>query len=278
MQLNRSSLAARQLYTQAVEANRIATMDMSDAARARRSLLAKRAYEARVNLEASRFTAAFALLAQVEAERAATAEQRARALPRDVANRLARETYLEEANGAKLRQNSMLQAVAAAARSLQAAPPLGSALVGKSESNQQMSIDPTNGWRPPAYVERMGIFFPSDIRKAAGTLKGLEDHLCGEQWVGAYTEHMEDGARRVALEAERLANEAASDVGSKTLADRASRMAAEFATEDDTGNGPYNVTAVPPTPVSGITIAGFSLGSLLAMGVAGYVVYRVIKE
>lgn len=214
----RGESESAKLLSAAVEANMEFARTQSDAAKARRALLARRAYETRINAELGRTMAAYALLAEREGTKALSAReamQRAEAAKR-------REVLVEEAKGGQMRRNIMLQAAKAAARALDAAPGLPASVVGAVPSANQATVGLTETFRPPKYIERAGAFFPLDVRAAAGTLQGLAQ---GDEWVQQLTSSISNDAAEVVKRAHEYAAEVASqEPGAAALAEEAKSL------------------------------------------------------
>ncbi len=137
----------------------------------RRAVLARKAYDAKVNAGVARTRAAFALLAKDEGDKALAARAgmaRATTVP-------AHGVFVEQVKRAEFRRSIMLQASEAAATAFDAAPGLPASIGGPSGSASagQITVGHNDQYRPPSYVERAGGFFPSDIRAAASSLRGL---------------------------------------------------------------------------------------------------------
>jgi hypothetical protein len=186
----------------------------SDAAKARRAMLAAHAYQTRINTELGRVMAAYALLAKSEGDKAA----KARAAQATAKTAQRREALEETAKAATARRSLMLQAMAAAEKAFDAAPGLPESVVGEMPGPAQVTVGVTEMFRPPSYIKRAGAFFPLDIRRAAGTLQGLED----ETWLEKFYWRTQRDLANVVQRAYEYANEVASqDPAAAGLAQRA---------------------------------------------------------
>lgn len=217
-QARRGETESFKLLQAAQEANMAFTRDQSNASKARRAVLAKRAYETRINAELGRTMAAYALLADREGNAAQTARQ---ALQR-VQDAKRREVLVDTVKGAERRRSIMLQAVEAAKKAFDAAPGLPESVVSEMPGPAQTTMGMNEMFRPPSYIKRAGAFFPMDVRAAAGTLKGLDE---GTTWDETFTRSISDDAAAVVKRAHELASEVASqDPATAGLAEKAKSM------------------------------------------------------
>jgi hypothetical protein len=169
--VRRGEVESARLLLAAQKAHTDYARNQSNAAKARRAVLAAHAYQTRINTELGRVLAAYALLAKSEGDRAA----KARAAQATAKTAQQREALEETAKAATVRRSLMLQAMAAAEKAFDAAPGLPESVVGEMPGPAQVTVGVTEMFRPPSYVKRAGAFFPLDIRRAAGALQGLGD-------------------------------------------------------------------------------------------------------
>lgn len=218
----RGQTESLRLLDAAQQANMDFAQNQSDAAKARRAALARRAYQSRVSAELGRVMAAYALLAEREGSRALSARQ---AMAR-VQDAQKREVLVEEAKGGELRRGIMLQAMQAAAKAFDAAPGLPEKLVAAMPGPEQSTVGMTEMFRPPAYIKRAGAFFPMDVRAAAGTLAGLAEP---EAWTGDVEKSLTEDAANVVKRAHELAAEvAAQEPGAAALAEEAKSLGTQL--------------------------------------------------
>lgn len=165
----------------------------------RRAALAREAYTNRINATASRYMATYALLAAQEGDKAMSAQAVARRAAEGSRERV---LALETVGHATRRRDLMLQASQAAASVLPNAPGLPIELTGAPVSaSQQIPTGRSDTFRPEGFVSRTGVFFPSAIRAAAGSLKGLHgsglhgfsDDRDSAAWMGSVLSHFGDG-------------------------------------------------------------------------------------
>jgi len=221
--------AGAALLKEARKVNMAVASNPSDALLARRATLARDAYNARMNAEAGRTMAAYALLAQREGDRAISAQQ---AMAR-VQTAQQREVLVEEVKGGQMRRNIMLQAASAAGQALQKAPGLPASVVGKvkkSTGAEQVTVGRADMFRSEKYNELTGSFFPEDIRAAASSLKGLGGFGCLScGWEQQLSDAIETDATAVRNEAHALAAKTASqEPGAAALAQQAEGLLAQL--------------------------------------------------
>ncbi len=172
------------------EANVAAGKDQTDAMKMRRAALAQDAYDHRVSSEKGRMMAAYALMASREGDKAITAQQAAAK-----ANSASEKKILvETAKFATLRRNVMLQAMETAEKNFKA-PALPPLLRASAKGNEQVTLNMKDQWRPPSWVGRTNLFFPEDVRVAAGAsgaLSGL-GNLDPNNWWDSYLQYQTQG-------------------------------------------------------------------------------------
>ena len=255
---------SRQLLKQAQQANAEFIKNPSNAAEARRAVLARRAYDSRVSAEVGRVRAAFALMAADEGTQAISARQ---AEQRATDSRQ-KAVFIEKAKGASLRRGIMLQAQDAAEKAFEAAPGLPHTEAEmKASAPQQATVGLTENFRPPSYLKNVGTFFPSDVRAAASSFKGLsnapnanwsESSPLG--WLGAVEQSIEEAAAAVQARGVELAKEvAAQEPGAANLADKATGIIAQLKQRHE--------AEMTPAGMPWLHIIGGGLAALLIMKV-----------
>lgn len=204
--MEKGASASGDYLAEAWRANMAAGRDPSDAMKMRRAVLAQRAYENRVTSEKGRMMAAFSIMASREGNDAITAQQAA--LRARTAQE--RQVLVERAKHATRRRNVMLEAAEVASKSFNAPalPPL--VAQGSAFNDGEMTVGLTNEFRPPSLVKRTNLFFPNDVRVAAGaaggeSLKGLAALDAGSWWP-SFVAHQSDGILAAFSEAERAAS------------------------------------------------------------------------
>jgi hypothetical protein len=234
-----------------LKAARQANIDMmkapSDAARARRSVLAQQAYDSRMNAQVSRVRAAFSLMADEEGTKAVTARQALQ----QVQNAQKREVLAVAVKGGELRRNIMLQAAAATDKALAVAPGLPASIGGriqdlhKSPSASQATVG-TSTFRPKRYETVASEFFPEDIRNAASSLRGLGGLGYISNFDETLTNVIEQDAQKVLDAAKSNASAIAQqEPGAAQLAQRAEGLVAslqrryELEMQNPTGDHPW---------------------------------------
>lgn len=251
----KAQTASKNLLVAARKANMAAGLNPTNANTARRAVLARDAYNARMNAEAGVTMAAYALLAEREGTRAITAQQ---ALQRTQDARQ-RSVLVETAKGAQLRRNIMLQASQAAAKALDTAPGLPASIVGnvkEAASATQVTPGAKSTYRPDRFKAIANSFFPDDIRAAASSLKGLDCASCDAAWEQKALAAIETDAAAVRSAAQERASKVASqEPGAAALAQEAEGLIAQLRQQYDremasTGTHPW------------LHIAGASLATL----------------
>lgn len=219
------------LLQAAQKANVEFAQNQSSTTHARRAVLARRAYETRITAELGRVMGAYALMAEREGTKAITAKQ-AMAKVRTAQQR---EVLVEQVKGAELRRGIMLQAMKAAEKAFDAAPGLPESVVGSGlmAGPAQATVGLTENFRPPSYISRAGAFFPTDVRAAAGSLKGVS---LGDDWMQQVQTAIETDSAAVVKRAHELAAEVAGqEPGAAAVAQEAQNIStvlkARYATE-----------------------------------------------
>lgn len=215
----RGESESRRLLAEAQKANLEFALRPSDGSKARRAVLARHAYETRLNAELGRTMAAYALLAGREGTRALTARE---AMKR-VKDAKTREVLVEQAKGGEMRRSIMLQAMEAAAKAFDVAKGLPESVVGTPPGAAQTTIGLTEAFRPKSYLRHAAAFFPLDVRVASG----LGDaSSAGAEWVGDLTQRLEEDSARIVRRAHELAAQVASqEPGAAALQKEAERLA-----------------------------------------------------
>lgn len=259
---------ASALLKEAWDANEAYGRNMTDANKARRAQAARRAYNARISSEQARFMAAYAILADDESWWASMN-------PASTRDAVQREVVIEKKKGAELRRNIMVQAAQATTEALKNAPPLPGEWAKRSDTIQQMSVNVTGNWRPPAYIERANVFFPEDVRAAAGGLKGVQLNgsitadEAGPAWWNAYLGHVQSGVNKVGTAAQEAAMKvAAQHPGTQSMVQSAGSLLEELKQGQESmahGSTPGDPVAVDP---------GISPWKLLIGAVAVYILVR----
>lgn len=226
--MERGASTSGALLSRAWSANIQAGKDPSDVMKMRRAALAQDAYEARVSSEKGRLMAAYALMAVREGNKAVTAQQAAQAAQ----TAQERKTFVEQAKFASLRRNVMLQAAQTAEKAFKvpALPPL---LKQSATTNNQVTLNLNNEWRPPALVQRANLFFPDDVRVAAGvagseTFHGLGDLDSGNWW-DSFVQYQSKGVLAGFAEADREVSKVVSqEPGSAQVGEQAKALAEQL--------------------------------------------------
>lgn len=225
---------SRELLKMAQDANMTFMSTGGSALEGRRAVLARRAYDTRVNSVVGRVRAAYALLAENEGNTAISARQAAARVT--LASQ--KEVFIVRAKNAELRRNIMLQAQQAAEKAFDAAPGLPESIGGKAGfvSSAQVTLGITESYRPPSYISRTNDFFPADIRAAAGSLKGFDlpgasrggtDSPLG--WLGAVEASIEADAQKVEARAHELAKQVtAQEAGTSNLSVQAESLVTQL--------------------------------------------------
>lgn len=239
----KAETASKVLLKQAQQANMDFARNQSDAAAARRAVLAQQAYTHRMSAELGRTMAAYALLAEKEGARALTARE---ALSR-VQDSRQREVLIEEVKGGELRRNIMLQAASAATKALSVAPGLA---VPPGAGASQSTPGNTGVFRAQ-YVEKLkGQFYPSDIRVASSALAGLS----GDEWMSSLLESIERDAKAVSQKANELASEAsAQEPGAAGLSQQADGVINQLKRR---AMAEHNWSRPPSMPLLHMAVAG----------------------
>lgn len=194
---------ADKLLVEARKASMEFGVKQDSAMAARRAVLAQQAYKHRLSAVAGRQMAAYALLAADAGDKAVKASKVAKQVDESERQRV----LITEAEQATARRNLMMQAMEATKSALKNVPSLPAKFTGRPVSNEQMTVNGSQTWRSPAYVERASFFFPSDIRAAAGSFAGVGMQGDGA-WFHGVLGAMEEGVRQ----AEAQAAEAAKNV------------------------------------------------------------------
>lgn len=135
----------------------------------RAAVMAQNAYKSRLSAEEGRYRAAFSLLAANEGDKL----QSARELANRVTDAQQRRVYVDAAGHAERRRDIFMMAANSVSDVLKNLPGLPVDL--RPPSAQQVTVGQTEAFRSPEWVARFTNFFPSDIRSAAGSLKGIDD-------------------------------------------------------------------------------------------------------
>lgn len=225
--MERGASVSGAYLSKAWQANIQAAKDPSDAMKMRRAALAQDAYDARVSSEKGRLMAAYALMAVREGNKAITAQQAAQAAQ----TAQEKKPFVEQAKFASLRRNVMLQAAQTAERSFKA-PALPPLLKQSAKTNDQVTTNMTSAWRPPTLVQRSNVFFPDDVRVAAGVsaeaFSGLADLDSGNWW-DSYVQYQSQGVLSGLAEAEREVSKVVSqEPGSAQVAEQAKVVAEQL--------------------------------------------------
>lgn len=244
--LDRSKRAETQsaaLLKEARKVNMAASQRPSDALLSRRAVLARDAYNARMNAEVGRTMAAYALLAEREGTKAVSAQE----AMRRVKDAKQKDVLVEEAKGGQIRRNIMLQAAAAAEKALQYAPGLPKNIVGnrtESAGAAQATVGASGIFRPKKYTTVQGSFFPEDIRAAASSFKGMDLGCMSCEWNTQLGDAIEQDAARVQTAAKDMALvTAAQEPGAAALVQQADGLIAQlrqrYMQEMPTGEHPW---------------------------------------
>ena len=211
-------------------ANVEAGKNPSNANLMRRAALAQDAYDHRVSSEKSRMGAAYSLMAAREGGKAISAQQ----AMSQATTAAQREVLVQQAKFATLRRNVMLQAAESAQKNFKvpALPPL---MRASSTGNQEVTLNLKDAWRPPGWVERTNLFFPEDVRVAAGaagSLAGMRNdlgRLDAGNWWDSFVQHQSQGVLSGFAEAERaVATITSQEPGSAAVAEDAKRVMAQL--------------------------------------------------
>jgi hypothetical protein len=254
------------LLKAAQQANLEMLKSPSDAARARRSILAQQAYNSRMNAQVSRVRAAFSLMADEEGTKAVTARQALQ----QVQNAQKRNVLAVAVQGGELRRNIMLQAAAATDKALAVAPGLPASIGGqiqdlhKTPSASQTTVGAST-FRPKRYETVASEFFPADIRDAASSLRGIDGGTVGfiANFDQTLNNAIEQDAQKVLDAAKHEASLIAQqEPGAAQLAQRAEGLVAslqrryELEMQNPTGDHPW-------LHMAGAALAGFFLYKVL---------------
>ena len=264
---DRADTRSNLLRKAAERANLEMLKNPSDAVRARRSVLAQQAYDARMNAQVSRVRAAFSLLADEEGTRAVTARQALQ----QVQNAQKRDVLTLAVKGGELRRNIMLQAATATDKALAVAPGLPASIGGRIQNlNKVPSASQTtvgqSTFRPKRYNSIASEFFPEDIRNAASALGGLGS-MPSSGFIQGFAETLETvietDAKKVLEQAKSDASAVAQqEPGTAQLAQRAEGLVAsigrryELEMQNPTGGHPW-------VHMAGAALAGFFLYKVL---------------
>lgn len=157
------------MLKQAQKANADFAVSQSNIALGRRAVATREAYRGAMNAELARQRAAFLLLAEEAGNKAALSRT---TLARVVDGQQQR-VLVEKVGVFESRRATLLQAAGATAKALESIPPLPPALAAGAPFKQTNEVSATfnaPGWRPKLFDERAGLFFPRDVRHAAGSL------------------------------------------------------------------------------------------------------------
>jgi len=135
----------------------------------RAAVMAQNAYKSRLSAEEGRYRAAFSLLAAQEGDKL----ESARELASRVKDAQKRRVYVDAAGHAERRRDIFMMAANSVSATMKNLPGLPADL--RPPSAQQVTVGQTEAFRSPEWVSRFTNFFPSDIRSAAGSLKGVDD-------------------------------------------------------------------------------------------------------
>lgn len=244
--------------------------------KARALPLAAQAYNSRINAEASRYEAAYFMMAQDLREKGLETATIA-ATVRDAQRRQPLMTSAEtNIKAADLMEQAAIKA-GAAARDM--APPLPPEYGGQpAPAGGEMQTGNAHNWRPRAINELMNPFYPPDVRNAAGAINGLNGlgslGALGEAawWTGvkkALGVGVQAAGNAAAKEGQAVAADdpaagAAVSAGGGTLQWLSTLLGAE-----------YNVTANKPPP-SQFPWAPVLIGTGI-VGVLGFAVWKSSK-
>lgn len=238
--------------------------------KARALPLAAQAYNSRINAEASRYEAAYFLMANDLRERGLETASAAST----VKDAQRRQPLVTSATTNVRAADLMEQAAIAAGKAARdKAPPLDPEFGGRPErAGGEMQTGNAHNWRPRAINDLMNPFYPPDIRNAAGALGALGQLGAVSWW---------EGVKKALGVGVAAAGSAASKEGQKVAADDPAAGAAVTA-----GGGTlqwlstllgaeYNATATKPPP-SQFPWAPILIGTGIA-GVLGIVIWKSTK-
>ena len=242
------------LMRAATEANRDFALNQSDAAAARRAVLAKQAYNARMNSEVAKVRAAYALLAAEEGEKAISAEAMMNRV--DLARR---GQLLKDTQRARARRNVLIQAMQSTDKVFASMPGLPSQYTGLPPSGTQATVGSTQTFRDPAFLTRASAFFPADIRAAAGALNGVK--MPADSWLNGVIGCVDRDAavmrQRANDEAKKCACNAIEDSAVLGFCQRAEKMSQMGMLSSETALNPLPNAAELYRPNTGMdTMAG----------------------
>lgn len=170
--------------------------------------IAAKAYNARINAEASRYEAAYFLVAQDLRERgleqASTASM--------VNDALKRQPLMTSAETNVRAADVMEEAAIAAGRAARdKAPPLSGEFANNpQEPNNDMAMGTSYGWRPREINELMSPFYPADVKRASGGL-GVLGQLGATDWWESFKKALGAGAAAAGNEASKQGKQTAED-------------------------------------------------------------------
>lgn len=268
-ELNKVKLAATR-SGEMLAAARKANLDWATSKTAfnagRRMVTAQEAYTSRMNLEAGRVRAAYALLAMSEQDAMTTASRTAA----QVTDAQRKDVLVRTAKMHGLRLNAMVQAIKATDEALKNVPGLPGNLVGRAASSSQVNIGMSQTFRSPAQLELMGRFFPSDIRAAAGSFEGVGLQDCDE-FATQCEKCMREDAANVASRAREYARRAANlDPSSAALAQKAEALADRLGTTE---------AAVSAASTNSVAVGPFRVPKVaLGLGAAGFLVFLFTRS
>ncbi len=230
-----ADVESREFLNQAIAANQqLVLADKGIPASAlvqRRAMLAQDAYRNRMNAEAGRVRAAYALQASQAGEEFMTARE---ALKQATDAKQIR-TLVSRADSAALRTNLMVQAMEATTEAYKGAPGLPGTLTNgvplaanagagfpSATSSQQNTPGRAQLFRSDTWLQRANQQFPADVRAAAGALSGMNngtglsagfanafDDSGLQTWSTTFQRHIETDAKNVARLAREKARERA---------------------------------------------------------------------
>lgn len=259
----------------AQKANIALMKDPSSVNKSRRAQLAVDAYDARVSSDVGRMQAAYAIMADREAQDLAKLRNAVATSnePKTMAQ------LVERSRGANLRRNIMLQAAAAAEKAFDAAPALPMSVTGRAMHNSDVAVNFTDAWRPPSWVARANTFFPTDVQAAAGaagSLNGFADESATPAgWFAGVLSCCRDGSVKVTQRATELAEKVADQLpGSMNLAQQARAIAVDL---QGLQEQVMQEAATGTSPNSPLAVASKPWGMILAAGAAAYLVWRMTR-
>ena len=204
--LNLMRREAKRSGTMASNAKWLA-MQRDEFAQSRALPLAAQAYNARINAEASRYEAAYFMLARDLREDGLAQAEAAMAV-RDAQQR---QPLMTSAETAVLAADTMEQAAFASGQAARdKAPPLPHDIAQPANQGSDMAMGNSYGWRSKHVNELMNPFVPPDVRNAAGSL-GRLGATSADDWWASFVKAAGAGVAAAGNEAVKTGQETTAD-------------------------------------------------------------------